>query len=143
MNTSIANKAMLRFAEEYARENWYLEGWQRPDDFWGNACDRRLHPDKPQVVRVSYVAPVFDEDREGLSYWKVPRVEIESNFGQPRLCVVDRSGNFCCLSYDRDTGAFKEAQAWGKDGLSLAVSVKSHIDLYVQMIRDGYDIRYR
>ena len=64
MKTSIANTAMLCFAAEYARMNWYLEGWLKPDDFWGNEYDRRLHPDKPQVVRVSYVAPVFEEDRE-------------------------------------------------------------------------------
>ena len=141
-NTSIANKAMLRFAKEYAKENWYLEGWQKPDDFWGNAYDKQLHPDKPQVVPVCYVAPIFEEDKEELYHWKIPRTEIDSHFGQPRLNVVDREQNFCCLSYDRDTNEFKEAQAWGKDGLKLATSVKNHIDLFIQAIKDGYDIQF-
>jgi len=137
-NTSIANKAMLCFAAEYARMNWYLEGWLKPDDFWGNEYDRRLHPDKPQVVRVSYVAPVFEEDREELYYWSIPRVEIDGHFGNPRICVVDRESNFCSLSYDRDTGEFKEAQAWGRNGIDLATSVKVQLDRIIMRHKDGH-----
>lgn len=140
-NTSIANKAMLRFAKEYAEKHWYLEGWQKPDDFWANKLDEKMHPDKPKVVRCSYVAPVFDEDKEGKGHWSVPRVEIDSYWGNPRIAVVDPNGNFCCLSYNRDTNEFSEGQFWRNGGLSLAAGVKAKLELYIQMFKDGYDMK--
>ena len=76
------------------------------------------------------------------SFWEVPRVKIDSYWGHPRINIVDKERNFCCLSYDRDTNEFKEAQAWGKDGLKMATSVKNHIDLFIQAIKDGYDIQF-
>ena len=132
---------MLRFAKEYAEQNWYLEGWVKPDDFWANKADRLLHPEKPQVIEVSYVAPVFEEDKEEKGYWRVPRVRIDSYWGNPRINVVDREQNFCCLSYDRDTNLFTEAQVWRKDGFKLAEFVKGRIELYIQMMKDGYDMK--
>jgi len=141
MNTSIANKAMLRFAKEYAEQNWYLEGWLKPDDFWGNEYDKLKNPDAPKVVRVSYVKPMFDEDKEGIGYWSIPRVEIDSNWGNPRISVVDPDKNFCCLAYDRETNEFKEGQFWRKNGIELAEKVKSRLDLYIQMYKDGYDLK--
>ena len=142
MNTSIANKAMLRFAKEYAQEGWLLEGWVRPDDFWANQVDKYLHPEKPQVIEVSFVAPVFEEDRKYGDYWDIPRVKIDNYWGNPRLSVVDRKGNFCCLAYDRETNKFKEGQFWKEHGLELAQSVKSKIELYIQMIKDGYEMEF-
>lgn len=141
VNTSIANRAMLRFAEEYAKEHWYLEGWVKPDDFWANKADRILNPEKPQVIEVSFVAPVFEEDREEKGYWSIPRVRIDSYWGNPRINVVDTEGNFCCLAYDRDTNLFTEAQVWRKDGFKLAEYVKGRIELYIQMMKDGYDMK--
>ena len=141
MNTSIANKAMLRFAKEYAQKNWLLEGWVRPDDFWANKVEKFLHPEKPQVIEVSLVAPVFDEDREKGDYWQIPRVKIDSYWGHPRLNVVDKERNFCCISYDRETNKFKEGQFWGEHGLELAQRVKAKIELYIQMMKDGYDMQ--
>jgi len=140
-NTSIANKAMLRFAKEYAEKHWYLEGWQKPDDFWANKLDEKMHQDKPKVVRCSYVAPVFDEDKEGKLRWSVPRVEIESFLGDPRIAVVDPNGNFCYLSYNRDTNEFSVGQFWGEHGLELVQRVKAKIELYIQMMKDGYDMK--
>lgn len=137
MNTSIANKAMLRFAEEYARANGYLEGWVSPDTFWGNAYDKAKNPNAPQVIRVSYVAPVFEDEKENLGYWSIPRIEIDSYFGHPRISVVDREKNFCCLSYDRETNEFKEGQFWRKDGLGLASLVKNSIELHIRRMNDG------
>ena len=141
MNTSIANKAMLRFAKEYAEQNWYLEGWVKPDDFWGNQVYKKLYSNRPDVVTVSYVATVFDEDKEGKSHWSIPRVSIDSHWQNPRINVIDRQGNFCCLAYDCETNEFKEGQFWRKGGLELAQYVKSHLDLYIQMMKDGYDLK--
>lgn len=141
MNTSIANKAMLRFAKEYAEQNWYLEGWIKPDDFWANEFDKSLHPDKPQVIRVSYVAPVFDEDKEGKGHWSVPRVTIDCYWGNPRINVVSPQGDFSRLTYNRDTNEFTEGQFWNKNGLELADKVKKKIDMYIKMYKDGYDIK--
>lgn len=137
-NTSIANKAMLRFAKEYAEKHWYLEGWQKPDDFWANKLDEKMHPDKPKVVRCSYVAPVFDEDKEGKGHWSVPRVEIDSYWGHPRINVVDMEGNFCCVSYDRETNEFKEGQFWKKNGLHLAHTVKTAIEAIIRRLEVEY-----
>lgn len=139
MNTSIANMAMLRFAEEYAQANGYLEGWVAPDTFWGNVHDRVRNPNAPQVKRVSYVAPVFEEEKETLGYWSIPRVEIDSYFGHPRICVVDSEKNFCSLSYDRETNDFKEGQFWRKDGLRLAGFVKDRVEQYIQRMVGGTD----
>ena len=132
---------MLRFAKEYAEKHWYLEGWQKPDDFWANKLDEKMHQDKPKVVRCSYVAPVFDEDKEGKLRWSVPRVEIESFLGDPRIAVVDPNGNFCYLSYNRDTNEFSVGQFWGEHGLELVQRVKAKIELYIQMMKDGYDMK--
>lgn len=132
---------MLRFAKEYAEKHWYLEGWQKPDDFWANKLDEKMHQDKPKVVRCSYVAPVFDEDKEGKLHWSVPRVEIESFLGDPRIAVVDPNGNFCYLSYNRDTNEFSVGQFWGEHGLELVQRVKAKIELYIQMMKDGYDMK--
>ena len=141
VNTSIANRAMLRFAEEYARQHGYLEGWVKLDDFWANKVDRILHPDKPQVIEVSYVAPVFEEDRENKGHWGIPRVKIDNYWGNPRINVVDPEENFCCLAFDRETNLFTEAQVWRKDGFKLAEYVKGRIELYIQMMKDGYDMK--
>ena len=132
---------MLRFAKEYAEKHGYLEGWQKPDDFWANKLDEKMHQDKPKVVRCSYVAPVFDEDKEGKLHWSVPRVEIESFLGDPRIAVVDPNGNFCYLSYNRDTNEFSVGQFWGEHGLELVQRVKAKIELYIQMMKDGYDMK--
>lgn len=130
---------MLHFAKEYAREYGYLEGWVKPDDFWGNLADRRLHPDKPRVIEVSYVAPMFDEDKEGKSYWRIPRVLIDSNFGNPRIAVVDRDENFCSLTFSRDDNEFTEGQFWRKHGLELARFVKARIEVLIHMSDEGFD----
>lgn len=136
--TSLANKAMLQFAKYYAELHWYLEGWKKPDDFWGNLVDERMHPEAPKVVGISYVLPMFDEDKEDISYWKIPRVEIDSYFGHPRLSVVDREANFCCMSYDRETSSFKEMQAWGEDGLGLATFVKVSLERIIIRLEGEY-----
>ena len=107
MNTSIANKAMLRFAKEYAEQNGYTEANVKEDRFWGNEADKLMHPDKPQVVLASYAAPVSEEEQAKLGHWKVPRMEIDSYWGHPRIAVVDPEKNFCCLAYDRDTNEFR------------------------------------
>lgn len=138
MNTSIANKAMLRFAKEYAEKNGYIEGKVKEDRFWGNEADKLMHPDKPQVVLVSYAAPVSEE---GLRHWQIPRVEIDSYWGNPRIAVVDPEKNFCSLSYNRDTNEFEEGQFWRKKGMELAQQVKAKIELYIQMMKDGYDMQ--
>lgn len=137
-NTSLANKAMLQFAKDYAELHWYLEGWKKPDDFWGNKVDLQIHPDAPKVIEASYVLPMFDEDKEDISYWKIPRVEIDSHFGHPRLSVVDKDRNFCCMSYDRETSSFREAQAWGEDGLGLATSVKVALERIIRRLEGEY-----
>ena len=142
MNTSIANKAMLRFAKEYAEEKGYLEGWVKPDDFWANKLDKHIFPDKPVVVEASYVAPMFEEDKEEGGYWKVPRVRIDSYWGHPRIAVVDPEGNFCSLAYDREKNEFTEGQFWRKNGMELAQMVKAKVELYIQMIKDGYDMEF-
>ena len=141
MNTSIANKAMLRFAKEYAEQNGYTEANVKEDRFWGNEADKLMHPDKPQVVLASYAAPVSEEEQAKLGHWKVPRMEIDSYWGHPRIAVVDPEKNFCCLAYDRDTNEFTEGQFWRKNGLELAQQVKAKIELYIQMMKDGYDMQ--
>ena len=132
---------MLRFAKEYAEKNCFLEGWVRPDDFWANIVDKYIHPDKPQVIKVSYVAPVFEEEKEKNGYWGVPRVCIDSYWGNPRISVVDPEKNFCCLAYDRETNEFTEGQFWRKNGMELAQMVKGRLELYIQMMKDGYDMK--
>ena len=126
---------MLRFAEEYALQNGYREGWVKPDDFWYNQAEKMLHPEKPQVIEVSYVAPVFEEDKEEGGYWDIPRVRIDSYWGHPRISVVDPQKNFCSLSYDRYTNEFKEGQFWKKHGLGLASEVKAKIEQYIAEIK--------
>lgn len=138
MNTSIANKAMLRFAKEYAEQNGFTEAKVKEDRFWGNEADKLMHPDKPQVVLASYAAPVSEE---GLRHWEVPRVEIDSYWGHPRIAVVDPEKNFCSLAYDGDTNEFKEGQFWRKNGMELAQMVKGRLELYIQMMKDGYDMK--
>lgn len=138
VKTSIANRAMLRFAKEYAEKNGYIEGKVKEDRFWGNEADKLMHPKKPQVVLVSYAAPVSEE---GLSHWKIPRVEIDSYWGNPRIAVVDPDKNFCSLSYNPETNEFEEGQFWRKNGMELAQSVKAHIDLYIWIMKDGYDLQ--
>lgn len=132
---------MLRFAKEYAQKNWLLEGWAKPNDFWYNQVEKMLHPERPQVIEVSYVAPVFEEDKEEGGYWDIPRVRIDSYWGHPRINVVDPQKNFCCLSYDRYTNEFKEGQFWREHGLELAQRVKAKLELYIQMMKDGYDMK--
>lgn len=136
--TSIANVAMLQFVEAYASENGYLEEWVMPDNFWANAADRLLHPEKPQVIEVSFVLPMFDTDKEEKGYWGVPRVKIDSYWGKPRINVVDKEGNFCCLAYDREANEFREGQFWNKDGLHLANAVKTRIDGLIKKLEKEY-----
>lgn len=138
VNTSIANVAMLQFAENYAKANWYLEGWVKPEDFWANKMEAYLHPEKPQVIRINYVAPVFDDEKEAMGHWEIPRVEIDSYWGHPRISVVDREGNFCCVSYDRETNEFKEGQFWKKNGLNLAHTVKTAIEAIIKRLEVEY-----
>ena len=133
MNTSIANKAMLRFAKEYAEKNGYTEGKVKEDKFWGNEADKLMHPDRPEVVQVNYEAPIPKDEKEKLSHWRIPRVQIDSYWGNPRISVVDHEKNFCCLSYNRDTNEFEEGQFWRKNGLELAQYVKSQIESYIQI----------
>jgi hypothetical protein len=93
---------------------------------------------KPSIM-VGFVK--YDEDKEGKGHWSVPKVEIDSYWGNPRIAVVDPNGNFCCLSYNRDTNEFSEGQFWRNGGLSLAAGVKAKLDLYIQMFKDGYDMK--
>ena len=139
VKTSIANQAMLIFAKEYAELHWYLEGWtKQEEDFWGNAYDRMKNPDAPEVIRVNYVLPVLDDEKEARSFWEVPRVKIDSYWGHPRINIVDKERNFCCLSYDRDANTFKEAQVWGKDGFDLAVYVKAGLERIIRRLEQEY-----
>ena len=69
-------------------------------------------------------------------------MKIDNYWGNPRLSVVDCEGNFCCLAYDRETNKFTEGQFWKEHGLELAQSVKSKIELYIQMIKDGYEMEF-
>lgn len=141
VNTSIANRAMLRFAKEYAEKNGYIEGEVKEDRFWGNEADKLMHPKKPEVVLVSYAAPVSEEVKKKQSHWSVPRVEIDSYWGNPRIAMVDPEKNFCSLSYNGETNEFEEGQFWRKKGLEFAQSVKNTIELYIQMMKDGYDMK--
>lgn len=135
---SIANMAMLIFAKEYAELNGYLEGWVRPDDFWGNKYDRIKNPEAPEVIPVSYVLPMFDTDKEEKYYWDIPRVKIDNFWGKPRINVVDREENFCCLAYDRETNSFTEAQVWKKNGFDLALSVKAQLERIIIRLEVEY-----
>lgn len=135
--TSIANMAMLQFAKDYAELHGYLEGWVKPD-FRGNVYDRLKNPDAPEVIRVSYVLPVFEEDKEEMSFWDIPRIMIDNFWGKPKLCVTDLESNFCCLAYDRETNSFAEAQVWGKDGFDLAIHTKVELERIIRRLEKEY-----
>lgn len=126
----IINQAMLAVAEELADELRYIEvaKWNingLTDSFWGNrVLALKQYPQKLIIKASKYISPIWEDDKN--KDIAQPKIEIDMHWGNPRLSIRKVDGTFCCLSYNES--GFREAQAFGEDGLPLAAKIKERID---------------
>lgn len=117
------NQAMLLVAEEVARELGYVDAGTKiivgsKDSFWGN---REMAADK-QVISCKYILPFWEDDENEIK----PKIEIDMQWGSPRLGIRYPDGSFCNITYK--DGEMSEAQAFHENGLSNALDIKQRID---------------
>lgn len=127
------NEAMLKVAQSIAQLYGYIEvnvGSKidaLKDSFWGNrlkGLDAFHNGEKREVETCHYIIPILDEEKD--EYTSVPCINIDMFYGRPRLHVRLPDKTFACLTYEN--GKCSEAQAFGSQGLELAISLKSQID---------------
>ena len=123
------NEAMLQVAELEAKRMGYIESYRgvlnaENSRFWGDRM-KAVMSQKPIIVKTcTYVLPVFDEDITENE--RRAKIHIDMLWGEPRIniCLPDKT--FACLTYKDNICS--EAQAFGKHGIELALSVKQKID---------------
>ena len=123
------NEAMIKVAEEVAREYGYIcvhepyKHYAMRDKFWGNiaaaveAKDYNLH-----ITSVKYIRPAFEGEN-------IYRIDIDMHFGKPRLNVRLPDGNSAHLFYKN--GLLSETQTFGWLSLTLAAHLQERIDYYM------------
>lgn len=130
-----ANQAMLIVAERTAKEYGYIEVSKHQidairDTFWGNqylGVKAMMEGVKITVDSCLYIKPQFEEDKDENK--RRPRIYIDMHFGKPRLCIDLPGGTSCFLTYRENICS--EAQAFGNNGLALALSIKDKIDYLI------------
>lgn len=128
---------MLFEAEKLAARYGYIEVDRRTiksnqDDFWGNTIVAIVAYAKkekmPEVQACRYIKPVFDEDRNFKT--KIPNVDIDMYWGNPRISVITPDGAFACLTYEDDI--CKDVQALGEKGVNLLLEIKNDLDRLIR-----------
>lgn len=123
-----ANKAMCQVAKEFARELRYKEINiktlnARDSNFWGNVAIAFESKKPVQVQTVLYKPEINEEEYKDR---RKPKIEIDMNWGNPRLAIDLPDGTFACVTYK--DGVMSDAQAFGDRGLEFALEMKNRID---------------
>lgn len=126
---------MLKVAEEYAMKYGYIETSHKVEnlmlsDFWGTSFSATKKYIETNVVptfeSIRYIYPIFDyEQEEGK---RVPKIELDVRFENPRISVRFPDGGFVSLEYKPDSHEFSEAQIFGEVGFQKLPVVKQRIE---------------
>lgn len=124
------NEAMLIIAEREAKRNGYIEVSRyninaKNDKFWGNRMIGYDSKDPVIIKACKYIIPTWEEEEKS-----VPMIRIDMNWGLPRLTLYYPDKSMVCLTYKDNICS--EAQAFGENGLKLALSIKEQIDYLIK-----------
>lgn len=122
------NEAMLQVAKDFAKNNGYIEVSNhvidaKTDSFWGNKVLGYESKTPILVNACKYIIPVWEDDLEQIT---TPKIYINMYWGKPRLFIGTPNKDAACITY-KDNVCY-EAQAFGKNGIELALKLKTEID---------------